>query len=417
MNIARKGLPVSGIKSTVLKFSFIFPVSILGLSVANATTLTEAVNNQLKTISLPCENLLGGDSFTVLTGKLETDICSRAVPAGANLQDTSSSPANANINQDATQQLLEHVRNKHKPKQGEFDKKIDARWTIFATAEGGVRNRDVSSETNGYNSHIINLLAGTTYALNANHTLGAAIALQRHTGDYVGGGDFRDSVSGVRLLETYHPSAAYYLQAVAGIDSVASKYTRYASFTEYDLASSSTTPLYQTTGTPSADYNYKQTMLSVLGGYTLHYGSMTLTPQLGVDYQYTDYGTYAESGTSGLQLVYHNDKRKSLQSSLGFQLTNNVSTKFGVMIPQLDISWRHEFADKSRQVAVSFVEDTRGKIFYYNTEAADRDFFTAGAGLSFVYAHGIQSFVRAQAILGQRYYHSYSISLGLNIPL
>jgi len=417
MNLAHNIIPGCGIKNAALKLSFIFSISLLGLSVAKATTLTEAVNNQLKTISTPCENLLGSDSISVLSGKLASDICSRFVPAGATLQDTTSSPANANINQSATQALLEHTRKQHAPKKGEVDKQLNNRWTVFATADGGTRNREATAEASGYNSHIIKLLAGTTYTANVNNTLGAAIALQRHTGDYLGGGNFSDNVAGMRILETYHPSAAFYLQAVAGIDSVASKYTRYASFTEYNLASSSTTPIYKTTGTPSADYHYKQSSLSLLSGYTYHFGGVTLTPQLGIDYQYTDYGTYTESGTSGLQLVYHNDKRKSLQSSLGFQLTDNISTKSGVMIPQLDISWRHEFADKSRQVAVSFAEDTRNKIFTYDTAAADQDFFTAGAGVSFVFAHGIQSFLRAQTIIGQRYYHSYSISVGLNVPL
>lgn len=98
-------------------------------------------------------------------------------------------------------------------------------------------------------------------------------------------------------------------------------------------------------------------------------------------------------------------------------MTNAISTHFGVVLPQFDLRWKHEFADKSRQVNVSFVQDTRNKIFTYDTEAADPDFFEISAGASFVFAKGAQTFFRVQSVLGQQYYQSTSINLGVNIRL
>ena len=378
---------------------------------ANATTLNQAVNDQLATVSVPCERLLGGDSGSVLTGNLAS-ICSRAVPFGVPSQESNISTTNANSLSDQTLSLLKQKQGKKKD-QDKPEINIGTKWSFFATAAGGTLNRDVTTEENGFDSHIVNLLAGSTYAVNVKNTLGAAIALQRHTGDYIGGGDFKDNASGIRLLETYHPSEKFFLQAVGGFDSYSSQRTRFTSFDEYING----VLVFSQSGTPNADYSYHQTELSVLGGYNFSHNRFTLTPQLGLTWLVADYGSYKETGSSGLELNIHNDKRKSLQSSLGIQATDTLSTHFAVIIPQIDARWKHEYADKSRQVNISFVEDNRNKMFSYDTQTADRDFFELGAGVSFVYSHGIQSFVRLQTVLGQQAYHSAIATLGLNVEL
>jgi len=136
-----------------------------------------------------------------------------------------------------------------------------------------------------------------------------------------------------------------------------------------------------------------------------------------VNWLVADYGNYRESGDSGLELMFHNDTRESLQSVLGIQCTRNISTSRAVVIPQFDIYWKHEFADKSRQVNVSFVDDTRSKQFSYDTQAADRDYMEVGAGVAFVFINGTQSFIRAQTTLGQQHVNSASIMLGFNWEL
>lgn len=281
------------------------------------------------------------------------------------------------------------------------------------TADFGTLNRDYTIQEDGYKSHLLNILAGSTYAINAHNTLGLALTLQQHTGDYLSGGDFKDTATGMRIIESYHPTDNFFMQAVAGYDSVSSQRNRAAEFTEL----SSGSVIFSQSGTPYADYKYNQTELALMAGYNYSAGSFTLTPQLGLTWLNADYGTYSEAGSSGLELTIHNDKRESLQSSLGILGSNTISTSFGVMIPQFEVRWKHEFADKSRQVDVSFVGDTRGIIFSYDTQATDRNFFEVGAGLGFVYAKGVQSFIRIQTIVGQQYYHGTTATLGLNMEL
>lgn len=288
-----------------------------------------------------------------------------------------------------------------------------AKWTVFTTIEGGALNRDVSNAEAGFDSRRINLLMGSTYALNTSHTLGALVSTIRQVGDYLGGGDFSERSNGWRVLELYQPSVEFFIQAVAGVDAVASQRTRTTSFEEYFNGALA---FYQS-GTPSADYHYKQSELSLQSGYSFYRGRYTLTPQLGLSAVTSAYGSYTESGNSGLELKFHNDKRKSLLSTLGLQATRTISTGVGVVTPQFDLNWKHKFADKSRQVEVSFVDDTRSKIFRYDTQAADRDFIELGGGVVIVFINGVQSFVRLQTSLGQRYTQSTIATLGLNIEL
>jgi len=380
---------------------------------ANGTTLSEAVNAQLATVSTPCERLLGTDTTTVLQGNLRDVICARVVPFGSTPQQSSLGSSNSSSILDNTLALLKETEERGHKNKGQIETQIGTNWSLFLTASGGILNRDVSYAENGYDSHVINVLAGSTYAINSRNTLGAAITLQRHTGNYTGGGDFKNNVNGLRVLETYHPSEAFFLQASAGYDSVSSQRTRNTAFNEYFNGGL----VFSQSGTPYADYSYNQAELALLSGYNFSHGSFTLTPQIGLNWLNTDYGSYSETGGSGLELRIHDDKRTSLQSSLGLQVTNAISTHFGVILPQVDFRWKHEFSDKSRQVNVSFVQDTRNKIFTYDTEAADPDFFEISAGASFVFAKAVQTFFRVQSVLGQQYYQNTSINLGVNIGL
>ena len=78
---------------------------------ANATTLNQAVNDQLATVSVPCERLLGGDSGSVLTGNLAS-ICSRFVPFGVPSQESNISTTNSSSLSDQTLSLLKQKQGK-----------------------------------------------------------------------------------------------------------------------------------------------------------------------------------------------------------------------------------------------------------------------------------------------------------------
>lgn len=371
-----------------------------------ALTLNEVVDAQLETVSAPCDRLLGSDPASVLTDGLAT-ICARAVPLGstpqssgggaASLSDLSTSSTATQANQAAVNE----------------EAKIGEQWSLFFTAETEKLNRDVTDAEDGFDSNAWRLLAGTTYAVDTKTNIGLALTTQRHDGDYTNGGNFKTETNGIRFLVTENISQQIFVQASASYDAVSSRRARAAIFEEYFNGGL----VFSRQGQPNSDFSYHQTEISVLSGYNYAHQNMTITPQLGLNWRNTDFGTYNETGDSGLELTYYDDKRQSLQSRLGAQATMAISNTFGVTIPQLDLHWVHEFADKSRRVNVSFTHDTRAKRFSYDTEAGDRNYFELGAGSAFVFAGGNQAFIRAQTLLGHDFYDNYTISAGLNIAL
>lgn len=372
---------------------------------AHAITLIEAVDAQLGTVSLPCDQLLAGDPVSVLEGEL-ANICSRAVPLGSTAQSAAGNSSSLSTLSSSPMTSVESEKVQEKMELG-------SQWTLFFTAESEILDRDITTQEDGFDSTALRLLAGLTYALDARSNMGLALTMQEHKGDYDSGGDFKAETTGIRLMALKYFSDQFFIQAMGGIDQVSSQRTRSTSFDEYFNGGL----VFSTNGNPSSDFDYDQTELSVLAGYDYVTGNITVTPQLGLTWLNIDFGTYSEAGNSGLELTFHDDERESLQSVLGIQTTMAVSTGYGVALPQLDLRWIHEFEDKSREVNVSFTHDTRSRQFYYDTEAGDRNFVELGAGAVFVFSGGNQAFVRIQTLLEHDYYDNYIFSAGFNIEL
>ena len=387
-------------------FSFLFIGLFLTAFNVRAITLSEAVNEQLAYVSVPCDTLLGGDDFSVLTGELASVICSRAFPLGGAPQNTEGSAASLSSLSSSSMTGL-------KGKEQAQEVQLGAKWTMFLTGESEVLNSDGSYSEDGYESNAARMVIGATYAQSTQTDFGIAFTIQKHKGDYDQGGDFETESGGIRALVSHYISSQLFFQATAGFDKVSSMRSRLAIFEEYAGAGL----LFSASGEAKSDFDYDQTELSFLVGYNYSYGSITLVPTAGITWLESDYGTFSETGSSGLELTFHDDKVDSLQSRIGVQATMAVSTGFGVVIPQLDATWIHENEHDSRQVNVSFTQDTRAKRFYYDTQALDSNFIELGAGAVFVFSAGKQMFIRAQSILKHDYYDNYVVSAGLNIEL
>ena len=94
----------------------------------------------------------------------------------------------------------------------------------------------------------------------------------------------------------------------------------------------------------------------------------TFNKQVDVDftarasYLTADVDRFAESinGSNpgfGLALEIDMQKIKSLTSNIGVRVSKVISTNSGVLIPQANLSWLHEFEDDPNSLRVRFVND------------------------------------------------------------
>ncbi len=293
-------------------------------------------------------------------------------------------------------------------------------WSFFFTAENEALERKTSISENGFDSSLARLLAGVAYISSASTAYGIALDKSEQKGDFEGAGNresagaFRFDSTGLRLFGSFSPTTKMSLRVAIAYDHVTAERRRFASFYEVDEGG---WDIISVEGNPSANYKYNQYGFSFQGAYEFSLGRLMLSPQVGVDWLSTDYGTYSEQGDSGLELTFHNDKRKSLQFVMGIQSAYVIGTKYGVFIPQFNLLWRHEFNSDERDVSVSFVHDPSSMTFSYQTDILDERFAELSFGSVFVFKHGTQVFMNLKTLKSHKYFNSVSVSTGLRIEL
>lgn len=155
-----------------------------------------------------------------------------------------------------------------------------------------------------------------------------------------------------------------------------------------------------------------QQRFSVGTGYDLPLGAWTVGLRARTEYGRVNINRYAESGPSPFNLRVDSQYNDSVQSLLGWQVSYAYSMPWGVLQPQLNLDWQHEFMNNSRDIAVSF-NYSNVLPFTMRTNNPDRDFLTLRAGMSAVLAHGISSFMQYETLLDHRYDTMHTARLGI----
>lgn len=397
-----------------LKIKYLFAlISAVVSTNAFSLSLEEAVNDQLALGPLPCAELLDGyaDNTGRFSGGL-LDICSAAVPAGAA---SNSSGGNAAIATTTPAAMSNVVKNIHagKKSSGEvITTNINPDWSLFFTAEAETLDKEETYFSGAYDSDFFRAVAGMTYSANAAAVYSFAVDTTRQDGTYNSGGDFEYDSYGARLLASFRPTDQWFISALASTNSISAKYQRESHFS-YDFNNAS---VFSTTGSPAADYKYDQYGINLETGYDYQTGRYTFSPSIGLQWKESDYGTYSETGSSGLELTFYDRKQTSLQTTLGLTTTTSFSTGFGVANPQLSLAWHHELKDRDNG-EVSFIGDSFNERFQYETDEPDKDFLTVSAGAVFVFKKGLQGFVNLQTMAGHSYYDNMIASLGFRLEL
>lgn len=390
-------------KQTKRSTSYLKRMALLALPLAvglttnvQALSLDEAVIQQLITDLLPCRNLR--DAGADFTGNLLT-ICSRETPiqgvtssSGGGAATPASMPGNR-FSEDA-----------------ESITSDSGNWSMFFTVENESLDRDASESESAFDSSLNSFVIGASYMPTITSAYSLVLDVTEQDGDYKGGGDFALDTTGLHFLASFQTTDQFSIDVAATYQDISAERQRVTNFTDTGASRS-----YD--GTPDADYGYDQIGLALRGTYDFNAGSLNIATQFGFDWLNSDYGTYSEQGSSGLELTFHDDEKKSLQAVLGIQGSYSMDTSFGAFIPQIDLTWRHEFKSDERDVNVSFVQDLNSIQFSYQTDELDSDFAELSVGGVFVFKNGTQAFITVQTLLAHEYYDSFMASAGLRIEL
>ena len=304
-----------------------------------------------------------------------------------------------------------------------FSSGSQSRWHglgFFASGLVESLNRDITTFQDGYKSNILGITAGADYRFSKKLVAGLALSYSNTDGDFRSGGNFSTNSYGGTLFASYLPTDRTFVQVTGGYTKNNYMVSRLASA---DTSSQSPDPLNpggtSVQGLASSNSNGNVFNLGLMTGYDHPIGRFTIGPRAGVNYSNTKIGDYGENGSTGVELKYDNQWINSLQSVLGVQGSAAFSTGLGVLVPQFNADYIHEFANSQHFINVQFAQDGRDNPtkFRFQNDVPVRNYFNLGTGLLMVLPNGWQPFVNFRAMVGNEQFNNYAGMFGLRIEL
>ncbi len=293
------------------------------------------------------------------------------------------------------------------------------RWKglgFFASGLVEALNREVTTFQDGYKSTILGVTGGVDYRINRRTIVGLAANYANTHGDFRNGGDFNSNSIGGMLFGSYLPTDRTFVQVTGGYTNNNHLVGR---ITRGFIPGLFGGPDRLLGGLAGSSTNGDVFSANILTGYDHPIGGLTIGPRIGFNYSNTHIHDYAETSGGGLGLKYEDQWINSIQSSVGVQAQMAFSTRFGVLVPQANANYIHEFANAQRLIGVNFVEDLRAAPtrFVFQNDGPDRDYFNVGTGLVAVLPNGWQAFTNFRAMLGHSQYDNYAGTFGLRVDL
>lgn len=155
-----------------------------------------------------------------------------------------------------------------------------------------------------------------------------------------------------------------------------------------------------------------QHRFSLGAGYDLPFGNWTVGLRARTEYGRTNINAYQEHGQTPYNLLVDKQFNDSMLTDLGWQLSYAYSTPFGVLLPQINLDYEHEFRNDSRNIVVHY-NSLSNLPSSLRTNNPDRDYLFFRAGVSAVFAHGISSFLQYETLLDHRYDTLHTATLGV----
>ncbi len=299
------------------------------------------------------------------------------------------------------------------------------RWKNFGFYVSGrveALNRNLTTFQYGYRSNILGITAGVDYRFAKNLVAGAAFTYSNTHGDLktVTGGNFDINTYNPTLYASWMPTDRTFVQTVAGYRRLNNSVSRPANaFIDRAENTNSTLVMGSDTaaGFASSRVGSDVFELGLLTGYDLPIKNFTIGPRVGLNWSNTRIPRYSEQGETGLELRYDRQSVNSLQSILGLQAQAAFSTAMGVLVPQVNWDYIHEYANSQRFVHVQFVQDLRATPtqFTFQNDAPARNYFLLGTGLLAVLPNGWQPFVNFRAMVGNSQFTNYVGFVGLRV--
>jgi len=276
-------------------------------------------------------------------------------------------------------------------------------WGLFISGTYSIVERDGTNQENGFEFGTSGLTTGLDYRVDEHFVVGAAlgyaatdVTLNQDAGDL--------TVAGLSFSHyaTFYVTPTSYLDYVLTYNKHNYESTRNLDVAELDLQAKA---LGETDSELLAASMSGGAELFAAGGFTTQFKARA-------DYVDSTVSGYNERGAGAFNLRIDEHQFTSTVAALGLQMTYAINTGWGVILPQLDLDWEHQFEDDAVAIKGNFINNRFGSTFQFETDQQDADYYTVGLGFSTISPGGNAFFIRYETSVDRQNYSEHHMAIG-----
>ena len=280
---------------------------------------------------------------------------------------------------------------------------------VFASGTVNLGNKDRTGNQAGFDFKTFALTAGIDYRFTDQLVLGTAFSYVANDNQIDGNGGSLDAQGySLTLYGTYYRSDNFYLDGI--IDYGWDDYDQQRNV-NYSLPDTSVRQRF------NSDYGGQQFFVDVGAGYNFTRGDWTFGPEVRLSYldvRVDPFQERANNGDSGSAWTVAIDEQnlQSLVSRVGGRVNYLIEQSWGVLQPQAELSWLHEFKSNNRVVRGQFVEGGIGpdNLFYLLTDPVDPDYFELSLGVVARFNKGPAALLQYRTLFGYDHLNQNAIT-------
>lgn len=173
--------------------------------------------------------------------------------------------------------------------------------------------------------------------------------------------------------------------------------------------------------TASSKPDSRTLVASLGGGYSLFEGAWNLTPQARLNYirnridGFTESMSEPRAAAGSMGMSFDNVTYDSLSSDIGVQVSRAFSYGGAILLPQLSLSWVHEFKTDAEKVTARYTNDVNRVPALVVGDELDANYFDLQLGLSAQFTGGRSAYIAYNTYLGLAETTYNSLDLGLRV--
>ncbi len=263
-------------------------------------------------------------------------------------------------------------------------------WSVWGQGFGGHASQGEIDQIDGYDANYGGLMVGADKAVGDHWHVGGAFSYSHTAIDNTGNtsGDSAGVNSFGFIGYAGYTGNPWYANLSGAVVAQHDTTSRLVNMQGFD-------------GLASGSFNAQQYVLRAEAGLPIDLPVFTVTPIASLSYSYLNQGSYTETGGNGAALSVGSSGQNSVKSSLGAKISKAFQTSYGEIVPDLQVSWVHEY-DRARQVVgASFAADPTGQTAFTTVGATPvGDMADVSVGVTLLRAHNLSLSARYELQAG-----------------